>query len=449
MNTKKNGGELLFSNRDLRQLIFPLIVEQILAVSVGMVDTIMVSSVGEAATSGVSLVDMINVLFINIFAAVATGGAVVASQYLGQKKTRRACEAADQLVLVTGLVSLVIMAGSILFRRQLLTLLFGSVEEDVMANALVYLILSALSYPFLAVYNSCAALFRSMGNSKVSMFTALVMNGINITGNAICVFGLKMGVAGVAYPTLISRMTAAVLILILLQNRHNALRIRKIRALRPHPRMIRTILSIGIPGGLESGMFQFGKIFLQSLVSSLGTASIASYAVACSLVTLLYLPGNALGLGLITIVGQCVGAGKPKEAMHYTRLLLGINYLILAVISTAMFFGTDWLVSVYNLSSEAAAISHVLLRAHCAAMILWPAAFTLPNALRAAMDARFTMMVSVFSMWAFRIGFAYVFVNLFKLGVPGVWYGMFIDWAFRAAVFLARFSGFERRAVSV
>ena len=196
-------------------------------------------------------------------------------------------------------------------------------------------------------------------------------------------------------------------------------------------------------------MFQFGKIFLQSLVSSLGTASIASYAVACNLVTLLYLPGNALGLGLITIVGQCVGAGKPKEAMHYTRLLLGINYLILAVISTAMFFGTDWLVSVYNLSSEAAAISHVLLRAHCAAMILWPAAFTLPNALRAAMDARFTMMVSVFSMWAFRIGFAYVFVNLFKLGVPGVWYGMFIDWAFRAAVFLARFSGFERRAVSV
>ena len=290
---------------------------------------------------------------------------------------------------------------------------------------------------------------RPVGNSKVSMFTALVMNGINITGNAICVFGLKMGVAGVAYPTLISRMTAAVLILILLQNRHNALRIRKIRVLRPHPRMIRTILSIGIPGGLESGMFQFGKIFLQSLVSSLGTASIASYAVACNLVTLLYLPGNALGLGLITIVGQCVGAGKPKEAMHYTRLLLGINYLILAVISTAMFFGTDWLVSVYNLSSEAAAISHVLLRAHCAAMILWPAAFTLPNALRAAMDARFTMMVSVFSMWAFRIGFAYVFVNLFKLGVPGVWYGMFIDWAFRAAVFLARFSGFERRAVSV
>ena len=439
----------MFTRDQLIKLLAPLIVEQILTVLVGMADVVMVAAVGETAVSGVSLVDSISILIIQIMGAMATGGAVVCSQYMGKRQVRDAGTAAGQLVFVTLAISMAVTATALAGNRHLLAVIFGQVEQEVMDNAQTYFWITALSYPFIGLYNACAALFRSMGNSKVSMFTALVMNGINITGNAICVFGLKMGVAGVAYPTLISRMTAAVLILILLQNRHNALRIRKIRALRPHPRMIRTILSIGIPGGLESGMFQFGKIFLQSLVSSLGTASIASYAVACNLVTLLYLPGNALGLGLITIVGQCVGAGKPKEAMHYTRLLLGINYLILAVISTAMFFGTDWLVSVYNLSSEAAAISHVLLRAHCAAMILWPAAFTLPNALRAAMDARFTMMVSVFSMWAFRIGFAYVFVNLFKLGVPGVWYGMFIDWAFRAAVFLARFSGFERRAVSV
>ena len=439
----------MFTRDQLIKLLAPLIVEQILTVLVGMADVVMVAAVGETAVSGVSLVDSISILIIQIMGAMATGGAVVCSQYLGKRQVRDAGTAAGQLVFVTLAISMAVTVAALAGNRHLLAVIFGQVEQEVMDNAQTYFWITALSYPFIGLYNACAALFRSMGNSKVSMFTALVMNGINITGNAICVFGLKMGVAGVAYPTLISRMTAAVLILILLQNRHNALRIRKIRALRPHPRMIRTILSIGIPGGLESGMFQFGKIFLQSLVSSLGTASIASYAVACNLVTLLYLPGNALGLGLITIVGQCVGAGKPKEAMHYTRLLLGINYLILAVISTAMFFGTDWLVSVYNLSSEAAAISHVLLRAHCAAMILWPAAFTLPNALRAAMDARFTMMVSVFSMWAFRIGFAYVFVNLFKLGVPGVWYGMFIDWAFRAAVFLARFSGFEKRAVSV
>ena len=439
----------MFTRTQLIKLLAPLIVEQILTVLVGMADVVMVAAVGGAGGSGVSLVDSISILIIQIMGAMATGGAVVCSQYLGKRQVRDAGTAAGQLVFVTLAISLGVTAVALAGNRRLLSAIFGQVEREVMDNAQTYFLITAMSYPFIGLYNACAALFRSMGNAKVSMFTSLVMNGINITGNAVCVFGLKMGVAGVAYPTLVSRMTAAVLIFVLLQNRHNEIRISGLKALKPHSGMIRTILSVGIPGGLENGMFQFGKIFLQSLVSSLGTASIASYAVACNLVTLLYLPGNALGLGLITIVGQCVGAGKPREAMHYTKVLLAVNYLILAVLSMAMFFGTDLLVSFYNLSPEAAAISHVLLQAHCVAMILWPAAFTLPNALRAALDARFTMAVSVFSMWAFRIGFAYLFVYLFDLGVPGVWYGMFIDWVFRALVFAGRFAGFEKRAMSV
>ena len=439
----------MFTRTQLIKLLAPLIVEQILTVLVGMADVVMVAAVGEAAVSGVSLVDSISILIIQIMGAMATGGAVVCSQYLGKRQVRDAGTAAGQLVFVTLAISLGVTAVALAGNRRLLSAIFGQVEREVMDNAQTYFLITAMSYPFIGLYNACAALFRSMGNAKVSMFTSLVMNGINITGNAVCVFGLKMGVAGVAYPTLVSRMTAAVLIFVLLQNRHNEIRISGLKALKPHSGMIRTILSVGIPGGLENGMFQFGKIFLQSLVSSLGTASIASYAVACNLVTLLYLPGNALGLGLITIVGQCVGAGKPREAMHYTKVLLAVNYLILAVLSTAMFFGTEVLVLFYDLSHEAAAISHVLLQAHCVAMILWPAAFTLPNALRAALDARFTMAVSVFSMWAFRIGFAYLFVYLFDLGVPGVWYGMFIDWVFRALVFAGRFAGFEKRAMSV
>ena len=439
----------MFTRTQLIKLLAPLIVEQILTVLVGMADVVMVAAVGEAGVCGLSLVDSISILIIQIMGAMATGGAVVCSQYLGKRQVRDAGTAAGQLVFVTLAISLGVTAVALAGNRRLLSAIFGQVEREVMDNAQTYFLITAMSYPFIGLYNACAALFRSMGNAKVSMFTSLVMNGINITGNAVCVFGLKMGVAGVAYPTLVSRMTAAVLIFVLLQNRHNEIRISGLKALKPHSGMIRTILSVGIPGGLENGMFQFGKIFLQSLVSSLGTASIASYAVACNLVTLLYLPGNALGLGLITIVGQCVGAGKPREAMHYTKVLLAVNYLILAVLSTAMFFGTDLLVSFYNLSPEAAAISHVLLQAHCVAMILWPAAFTLPNALRAALDARFTMAVSVFSMWAFRIGFAYLFVYLFDLGVPGVWYGMFIDWVFRALVFAGRFAGFEKRAMSV
>ena len=439
----------MFTREQLIKLLAPLIVEQILTVLVGMADVVMVAAVGETAVSGVSLVDSISVLIIQVMGAMATGGAVVCSQYLGKRQLRDAGEAAGQLVFVTLALSLGVTVVALAGNRHLLSAIFGSVEEAVMDNAQTYFWITAMSYPFLGLYNACAALFRSMGNSKVSMFTSLIMNGINIAGNAICVFGLKMGVAGVAYPTLISRVTAAVLIFIFLQNRHNEIRISNLRTLRPRMEMIRRILYIGIPGGLENGMFQFGKLFLQSLVSSLGTASIASYAVACNLVTLLYLPGNALGLGLITIVGQCVGAQKPKEAKAYTRLLTVINYLILAVVATAMFFGADVLVGFYNLSPEAGEIAHVLLRSHCVAMLIWPVAFTLPNALRAALDARFTMAVSVFSMWVFRIGFAYLFVYLFDLGVPGIWYGMFIDWVFRAAVFLARFAGFEKRAASV
>lgn len=198
-----------------------------------------------------------------------------------------------------------------------------------MDNAETYFWITALSYPFIGLYNACAALFRSMGNSKVSMMTSFIMNAVNIAGNAVCVFGLKMGVAGVAWPTFVSRVLAACLMFLLIQNRQNSIRLNSFKILIPDRAMINNILSIGIPNGLESGMFQFGKIFLQSLVSSLGTAAIAGYAVASNLVTILYLPGTALGLGLITIVGQCVGAGRIKEAKHYAKTLTAVNYAIL------------------------------------------------------------------------------------------------------------------------
>lgn len=439
----------MFSNRQLAKLLIPLVIEQIMAVLVGMVDVVMVAAVGEAAVSGVSLVDSISILIIQIMSALATGGAVVSSQYLGQNRPKEAGKAAGQLVMVTLGLSFAITAVAFIGNRHLLAAIFGSVEAEVMDNAQTYFWITALSYPFIGLYNAIAALFRSMGNSRVSMMTSLVMNGINIVGNAICVFGLGMGVAGVAYPTLISRMVAAGLMLALIQNRKNTIRLTSVKSLAPNPAMIRRILSVGIPNGLESGMFQFGKIFLQSLVSSLGTASIASYAVASNLVTILYLPGNAIGLGLITIVGQCVGAGKADEARHYTKMLLGINYAVLAVLSTAMFFGAGGLVSIYNLSAEASVMSVDLIAAHSIAMLIWPLAFTIPHALRASLDARFTMMISVFSMWVFRIGCAYLFVSVLGFGVLGVWYGMFIDWAFRAAVFLGRFKGFEKRAATV
>ena len=430
----------MFSRKDMVRLFGPLLVEQLLAVLVGMADVVMVAAVGETAVSGVALVDSISVLVIQVLSAMATGGAVVCAQYIGKKRQDQACRAAGQLVLIT---------AAFIGNRHLLRLIFGSVEAEVMDNAATYFWFTAMSYPFLALYNSGAALFRSMGNSKVSMKVSLAMNVINVAGNALCVFGLRMGVEGVAIPTLLSRMFAAVVMVLLVRSPKNSIRVNRLSQLIPQPDMIKKILSVGIPSGLENGMFQFGKIALQSLVSTLGTASIAGYAVATNLVTFQYLPGVALGLGLITIVGQCVGAGEPEQAKAYTKKVIAVNYGLLLVICTCMAFFRSQVVGIYNLSPEASDLAQKLLLAHSFGMVLWPLAFALPNTLRAGLDARFTMLVSVFSMWTFRIGLSYVFVMGLHMGVLGIWYAMFADWIFRLIVFVWRFKGFSTRVRQV
>ena len=275
----------MFTRRDLVRLLVPLMIEQILAVLVGMADVVMVAVVGEAAVSGVSLVDAISILVIQMLAALATGGSVVCAQYIGRKDEEKACQAAGQLLLVTTLVSATVTAAALGGNRHLIRLIFGRVEPVVMENAVTYFFLSALSYPFLAVYNSCAALYRAMGNSKISMYASFAMNILNIIGNAVCILGLHMGVEGVGIPTLLSRAFAAILMLILIQQPKNVVRIQDLRSLRFEKNMVRSILNVGIPNGMENTMFQFGKLFLQSLVSSLGTVAIASYAVSCNLVT--------------------------------------------------------------------------------------------------------------------------------------------------------------------
>lgn len=435
----------MFTRKDLAKLLLPLIVEQLLAVLVGMADVVMVAAVGETAVSGVSLVDSISILIIQMLAALATGGSVVCAQYIGKKQPENACEAAGQLILVTTMVSVVIAVIALIGNRHLLAMIFGKVENSVMENAQIYFWLSALSYPFLAVYNSCAALYRAMGNSKVSMYASLVMNAINIAGNAICVFGLHMGVEGVGIPTLVSRAFAAILMLFLIQRPQNVIRIRNLQELRFNGRMIKDILKVGVPNGMENTMFQFGKLFLQSLVSSLGTVAIASYAVASNLVTFEYLVGNAIGLGIITIVGQCVGAGEWEQAKQYTKKLVLVNYAALVVICSLMILFRNQVVGIYNLSPEATRTSAEMLFAHSLAMVVWPLAFTIPYSLRASFDAPFTMYVSVASMWIFRIASAYFFVKVLNLGVMGVWYGMYIDWVFRGVLFVNRFHHFGQK----
>ena len=429
----------MFSRKDLIRLMIPLIIEQILAVLVGMVDVVMVAKVGESAVSGVALVDSINILIIQLLSAMATGGAVVSAQFIGRKDEKRACMAANQLLLTTGIVSILVAGIALIGNKTILHLVFGQVEKEVMYNAKIYFYISAASYPFLAIYNSCAALYRSMGNSKVSMKTSIYMNIINVSGNAICIYLLKMGVEGVAIPTLVSRIFAGLFMLYIIRNPKNDIHVDKRLRLGYHPEMIKNILRIGIPNGLENSMFQFGKLMVQSLVSTLGTAATASFAIASNLATIEYLPGNALGLGLITVVGQCVGASEFGQAKSYIKKIVGVTYAIVAVVACSMAIFSPQIVHIYNLNAESSKIAVELMIVHSIAMIVWPLSFTLTHGLRAATDVKYPMVVSICSMWAFRIGLSYIFVLQFHMGVMGVWFAMFVDWTFRAIMFTIRF----------
>lgn len=440
-----NPSNPLFTNRQLYRLIWPLMIEQLLNVLVGMIDVVMVASIGEAAVSGVSLVDSMNQLLIQFLAALTAGGTVVCSQYIGMKDSEKASKAAGQMIGLTVAGCAVIVVALLFGGRQLLGLIFGRVEPDVMDNAYRYFLITTFSFPFLALYNSCASIYRANSNSQIPMRASLFMNGLNLVGNAICIYGLGMGVEGVAIPTLIARAASALLLFMLIQQPKNEVRLRSVPDLIPRWSVVRRILAIGIPGGMESGMFQFGKLTLQSLVTTLGTHAIAGFATAFSLVTFLYLPGNALGLAVTTVVGQCVGAGEAEQARRYTWKLIAVDYALLAVIATGEALIRDLWISIYNLSPEASAMASGLVLSHCIAMVIWPLAFLMPYALRASNDAKFTMFIAIFSMWVFRVVLAYFFVGHLHLGILFVWIAMYIDWVFRTIVFLLRFRGFTGR----
>lgn len=429
----------MFSKKQIFNILWPLLVEQLLTVLVGMIDVLMVASLGEDAVSGVALVDSLNLLFIQMLFALTAAGTVAAARFFGARDYERLGKTFGQLLFITVSFTAVIMIIMVIGRRAILGFLFGKIEAEVMDNALIYMVYTAISIPFLAGFNSGSAMFRAVGNTRISMLISMFMNGLNIVGNAICIFGLGMGVEGVAIPTLISRASAAVLIFWLYQKKIDYGRIKGLKSFKPDGKIIKSILSIGIPNSIESGIFQFGKVMLQSLVSTLGTPSIAGFAVASNLVTYLYLPGNALGAGTMTIVGQCLGAGEKKQAKGYASKLIILNYMILAVFCTIMILGREFFVGCYNLSGEAAMYAGDLIFAHCVAMVLWPIAFLTPYYFRTIGKATFTMWVAVVTMWLFRIGCAYLFVLVFKMNVLGIWYAMFCDWLVRFAIYIVAF----------
>ena len=440
MEQAQLGEKKLFSTRELVRLIIPLVIEQTLAILVGMSDGVMVSSVGEAAISGVSLVDMINNVVLNLFAALATGGAVVTSQALGARNQEHARQSVGQLVTMAFGFGILMMAACLVYAHALMRLFFGSIADDVMAAGLTYFRITALSFPFIALYNAGAAIFRSVGNSKLSMKVSLLMNFINVAGNALCIYGLKMGVEGVAIPTLVSRAVAAVVILWTAAGKKQELRVtwQNIRILRPA--MMRKILHIGIPSAFENSLFQLGRVIVVSMIALFGTSQTSANAVANNLDAISCIIGQAMSLAMVTVVGRCVGAGDTRQTVYYTKKLMLWTYLYQGILNVLLIVFIRPLVGLYSsLSPETVVLARTLVIMHAGfAIAVWPVSFVLPNALRAANDVRFTMIVSIVSMAVLRVGASWILCVRFGMGAIGVWIAMILDWFCRAAFFIGR-----------
>lgn len=430
----------IYSNADLKKLILPLIMEQLLAILVGMLDTVMISGVGEAAVSGVSLVDNINILVIQVFAALATGGAVVAGHALGQRNEEAAGRSAWQMVLFllyTSLITTVILIGG---NKAILRVIFGQVEAEVMDSATIYLIITGLSICPLALYNGCAALFRAMGDSKTTMYISLLMNLMNLIGNALLIFGFKMGVAGAAISTTLSRTVAAGIIFYLLFQQGRVICFKNRVTVRMNMEQIKRILYIGIPNGLENSLFQLGKILLLSLVSTFGTSAIAANAVCGTVANFNVLPGMAIGMAILSVTSYCIGAGDYGQARYYTKKLMRLTNICMIAVSIIMILLCRKLLLLYHLTPETEELAVQVIRFHAImCMFAWTPSFSLPNTLRAAGDVVWTMVIAIASMWVFRIGTAYFFSNVFQLGLIGIWIAMTIDWMFRGICYEIRY----------
>lgn len=431
----------IFTNKKLTNLIVPLIIEQLLILLVGIADTLMVSYAGEAAVSGVSLVNQLNTVFILVFTALASGGAVVASQYIGNRDKENGILAASQLVMITTVISVIMMIGAIVFRSQLLTLLFGRVESNVMEACLTYLIISAFSFPALAIYNSCAGLFRSMSKTKVIMYVSIVMNVINVVGNAIGIFVFKAGVAGVAYPSLVSRVVAAVILIILAFKQKNEIYIQIKDICKWSKVMIKRILNIAIPNGIENGLFQLSKVALSSIVAMFGTSQIAANGVAQSFWSMAALFCLAMGPAFITVIGQCMGAGDVEAADYYMKKLLRITFIGGAIWNIVFFALTPLILKLYSLSNDVIEMIIILCLIHNVFnALLCPIANSLSNGLRACGDVKYTMYTSIFSTVVCRVILSFIFGVWMNLGVIGIAIAMIGDWAIKSALIIIRYT---------
>lgn len=440
MKTSIDKSKLLFDNKYLFALIAPLVVEVLLSVTVGMVDTMMVAQAGEAAVSGVSVINNIQNLLVFLLSAFGTGGAVVASQLIGKGDKEKACYSAKQLMNIALVFSLFIATLMLIIKRPFVSFLFGTLEDSVFESAISYFVPILISIPFLAIQTAGTALLRSMGKSNISMRVSIVVNIINVAGNAILLFIFNMGALGVGVATLISRVVGAVITFIVLLDKSATLYIANPTKIEFDFKMIGLILRIALPSGIENCIFHIGKLLVASTVASLGTGAIAADAVLNNIGTFNNIPGSAIGMASVTIIGQCAGAGEFEQVKYYSKKLIALAMLSMTFMAIMLFALSPALVDIYNLTPESSALAlRVTKIVLIQGALFWPLAFVLPNFLRATGDVKYTMYVSIASMWIFRVVLSRFFAIKMGMGLEGVYWGMYTDWYCRIILFVIRF----------
>lgn len=423
----------------LKKLIIPLALEQLLTVSVGIIDTFMVSTVGEAAVGGVALVDTLNLLIIQVMAAFAAGGIVVISQYIGERDEDMVRSSQAQLELLIGAFSIGVTVCIILFGKSILRALFGSLSDDIMQASVTYMMITGLSFIFWGLYTSGAAILRCHEDTSTSMKISLVMNLMNVVLNAVFIINMQMGVMGVALATLISRAAAGITMKAVTM-RHKDVPRLAFTDYRLSPGVMKRILAMGVPSGIENGMFHIGKLMVATMVATLGTYAIAANSIAYQIIEFPNIPGNTIGLALVVIIGQDIGADDKEGAVRDTKFLIKCAYIADWVCKILLFITAPVIVSAFGLSAETNDIAVLVLRCFSvASLAIWPLSFTMPSALRGAGDVNYSMIASIIAMWLGRVAASYVLVMVFNLGILGVWIGMFVDWYIRGISYLLRF----------
>lgn len=431
---------LQFNNRRLMQLFLPLLLEQVIIVGVSFIDAVMLSSIHEGAYAAISLVDMINLLIMQLFMAIGAGGSIVAAQYLGKRDRSGANKVATQTVALVSAVALIIAAVTLALNHAMLRLIYPKVSGSIMGYATLFLALSAISYPFYALFYCGSSLLYAQANSRSSMVASLAMNAVKVGLNLLFILVFRWGVLGVGLATILSRLTGAAIVTRFLLRKDAPLYFDRTMKFKELLKTDRRVFQVALPSGTENFLFNFGKLLIGTLIAGLSAAHIAANAASNTLSTVINVPGNALNLATVTVVGQCVGAGLIAEAEYNAKRLLKFHFLAQGITGTLMFLFARPMTGLLNLSPEATDIAVGILMLYGPLSFLFePTAFGLPNSLRAAGDNQYVMYGSIVSMLVFRIGFSFLLVKAFGLQLPGIWYAMYLDWIIRSLLFVRRF----------